>query len=72
MDRLTPAQFQALAQLLRLRPGSDSYRCAQLVFVDGMSIGDAARESGISYKRAHAAIQRVDRGLDLAREINSP
>ncbi len=63
---MTPAQFTALAELLRLRDGS-AQEAARLVLVDGLSAADAAREVGMSYIAAFKAVQRVQAGLTLAK-----
>lgn len=63
---MTPAQFDALAQLLRLRQGP-ARQAAQLVMVDGQSVADAARAVGMQYQHAHEAVQRVRAGLELVK-----
>lgn len=63
---MTPTQFAALAELLRLRAGP-AQECARLVLVEGVSAQDAAAQVGITYKTGHAAVQRVREGLELAR-----
>lgn len=62
---MTDDQFHALAELLRLRAGA-AQQVAHLVLVQGLSVPDAAREVGMSYRAAHAAVQRARAGLDLA------
>lgn len=64
---MNPTQFDALAQLLRLRTGP-ARECARLVLVDGMRITDAAAQVGMQYRAAAAAVQRVRAGLELARQ----
>lgn len=59
----TSAQFDALAQLLRLTHGRE---CASLVLVDGLSITQAASTTGTSYRAAAAQVQRVRHGYELA------
>lgn len=66
---MTPAQFAALAELLRLRSGA-ARDCARLVLVDGMSTTDAARAAGIEYTLAHKAVKRVRRGLVLVMRVH--
>lgn len=63
---MTPDQFAALADLLRLRPGP-AQQCARLVLVDGLRITDAAAQVGMQYRAAAAAVQRARSGLDLAK-----
>lgn len=67
MSELTQPQFDALAQLLRLREGSAAREAARLQLVDGLSIGDAAAQLGIPYKDAQGAVKRARTGLGLAR-----
>lgn len=64
---MTPAQFEALAQLLRLRAGP-AQQAAALHLVDGLTIPDAARQVGMAYKDAYDAIKRINAGADLARK----
>ncbi len=71
MTQLTPAQFDALATLMQLKPDSVAARVARLVAVDGLSIGDAARECGASYNAAHQAVKRVERAHALALEATT-
>ncbi len=65
---MTPAQFIALAQLLRLRGGA-SQECARLVLVDGLSVQAAADKTGLVLRAAYNAVQRVREGQDLARRV---
>lgn len=62
---MTREQFEALAQLLRLR-GGPAQECARLVLVDGQSIKLAAEAVGLPYRKGAAAVQRVREGLELA------
>lgn len=66
---MTPAQFDALAQLLRLLPGSTSRELARLVLVDGLTQAEAATRLGATPQAVHNAVQRVREGLDLARQV---
>lgn len=68
---MTPAQFAALAQLLRLRTGP-ARECARLVLVDGHTITQAAQAVGIQYRTAAAAVQRARQGLLLAIKAATP
>lgn len=63
---MTPAQFEALAQLvsMRSRPAQD---CARLVLVDGLTQAEAARQTGLSTQAAHQAVKRARGTLALAR-----
>lgn len=66
---ITEEQFGALAELLRLRAGP-AEQASFLVLVDGRSVGDAARECGLSYRAAFQAVKRCREGLDLARRAS--
>lgn len=68
MMKLTSAQFDALAELLRLRDGSERAGVARLVFVDGASKDEAMAATGASRQNAEAAIRVFERGLALARQ----
>jgi len=63
---VTPTQFAALAELLRLRAGP-AEAVARAVMIGGMSVSDAAKGHGVSYQAAYKAVGRVERGLELAR-----
>lgn len=65
MTQLTQTQFDALAQLLRLRAGP-SRVAAELVFVGGLSQADAARQSGCSTAAVGNVVRSVRKGLVLA------
>lgn len=65
-DTLTDAQFDALAELLRLRSGL-AVHVSRLVLVGGLSVPVAAQIVGMPYQRAWQAVQRAQRGLKLAR-----
>lgn len=62
---MAPAQFAALARLLRLRAGP-AQDAARLVLVDGASQAAAARATGLTPQAVHNAVQRVQAGLELA------
>lgn len=62
---MTPEQFAALSDLLRLRAGP-ARDVARLVLVDGLSVPDAARQQGISYALGYKAVKRARDGLALA------
>ncbi len=72
---MTPDQFAALAELLRLRAGP-AQEVARLVLVQGLTVADAARELGMGYHLAYKAVKRAQEGLALARlavvEPNTP
>lgn len=71
MPTITPEQFDALSDLLRLRTGP-ALVVVRLVMVDGLTVPDAARQTGMEYRAAHQAVKRAKRGLDLARRASSP
>jgi hypothetical protein len=62
---VTPDQFSALAQLLRLRTGPAQV-ATRMVMVDGAAVADAAREVAMDYRAAHQAVKRAKQGLQLA------
>ena len=59
-------QFQALAQLLRLRQGPQR-EAARLVLVDGLRQADAARAAGCSASALGNTLRTCRAGLELAR-----
>ena len=62
---MTPAQFDALAQLLRLR-GGPPQDAARLVLVEGLTAQQAAERTGLNRRQSYAALQRCREGLELA------
>lgn len=61
--RLTTQQYDALAQLMRAagrRAESPSAAAARMVFVDGLTVADAARACKISYGAAYKAVERAE------------
>lgn len=62
---MTTAQFNALAQLLRVRNGP-ARAAASLVLVDGLTQAAAARQTGLSASGVGNAIARLKSGLALA------
>lgn len=68
---MTPSQFDALAELLRLRDGPPR-ECARRVLLDGQPIKDAAAAVGLSYRQGAAAVQRARGGLALAQRVALP
>ena len=65
---MTDAQFAALAQLLRLRPGP-AQDAARLVMVQGLPTADAARQVGMDYRAASYSVKRVLAGLELVNVV---
>jgi len=63
---MTTAQFQALAELLRLR-GGPATDAARLVLVDGLTVTEAAQRAGVSSSGVSNALARCRRGMELAR-----
>lgn len=61
---MTPDQFDALAELLRLRGGA-SQEAARLVLVDGLSPADAARQIEASPQAVSNVLASCRRGLAL-------
>lgn len=62
---MTPAQFDALAKLLRLR-GGPPQEATRLVLVDGLSVPEAARATSLDLRLAHRAVKNARAGLALA------
>jgi hypothetical protein len=63
---MTEAQFDALAQLLRLRTGP-AQAAARLHLVQGLTVPDAARQVGMDYRAATYSVKRVKEGLVFAK-----
>ena len=64
---MTSTQFDALAQLLRLRSDSTRRELARLVMVDGLSHAEAAARLGATPQDVYKAMLSARTGLDLAR-----
>ena len=58
--------FNALAQLLRLRPGP-AKEAARLVLVDGCRPAAAARQTGCTPQSVSNTLARCRKGIELAR-----
>lgn len=67
---MTPDQFAALAELLRLRGGA-SEDAARLVLVEGLTPAEAARQAGASPQAVSNALARCRRGMELAKRAAS-
>lgn len=65
---MTPAQFESLAQLLRLRPGF-TLDAVRLHMTQGLPVPDAARAAGADYQLTLKAVHRARAGLALARRV---
>jgi hypothetical protein len=63
---MTDTQFQALAQLLRLRAGP-AQEAVRLHLVTGLSVPDSARTAGVDYQLALKATYRAKAGAALAK-----
>ena len=63
---MTSSQFDALAQLLKLRQGQ-AQEAARLVLVHGHRPTDAAALVGLSLAGVSNSVSRVRRGFELAR-----
>jgi hypothetical protein len=68
---MTEAQFQALAQLLRLRQGS-TREAVRLHMVAGLTVPNAARVAGVKYQLALKATKRAKNGHKLAIAATMP
>jgi DNA-directed RNA polymerase specialized sigma24 family protein len=68
---MSPEQFAALAELLRLRDGQ-AQAVARMVLVDGLTVADASKSTGLGYTAAHQAVKRARRGLALAQLVAGP
>lgn len=64
---MTPTQFNALAQLLRMQPASATREAARLVLVEGVTGAEAARRLGITPGAVSQALAGCRKGLELAR-----
>lgn len=67
---MTDGQFNALAQLLRLRQGP-AREAARLVLVEGLRTADAAQRAGCLRTAAANAVRRCRVGLELARQATA-
>ena len=63
---MTPDQFAALSELLRLR-GGPATEGVRLVLVDGLSITQAAERAGCSRQSVGNALKRCQDGMALVR-----
>lgn len=64
---MTNDQFDALAQLLRLRPGP-AREGARLYFVDGVTQLAAAECVGASHQSVNNCVMTCRRGIELAKK----
>ena len=63
---MTPDQFAALSELLRLKPGPTN-DAVRLHLVGGLSVPEAARSAGADYRGTTYAVKRAKAGMELAR-----
>lgn len=63
ISTITGEQFDALASLLRLREGSKSKHATRLVYVDGKSVGQVAKDLDMPYADVARAVKAANRGL---------
>lgn len=67
-ERLTAAQFKALAGLVGLRVPS-TVAASRLVLVDGMAPSTAADNAGISRQQLSNVLGKLRAGLTMARQV---
>lgn len=65
---MTDAQFDALAELLRLRNGG-AREAARLILVEGLGVTEAGARAGVSRQSAGEAARRCREGLELVRRV---
>lgn len=68
MSRMTDAQFEALAELLRMQNGVRR-EAARLVLVEGLKPADAARRAGTTPQTVNSALVSCRRGIELAQRV---
>lgn len=68
---MTPEQFDALAQLMRLRE-SPSCEALRLVLVESLSQSEAAGSVGIPRTNVTRQVTSARRTLELARVLTAP
>lgn len=66
---MTPAQFDALAKLMRLR-NSPSREALRMVLVDGISQSAAAFHVGIPRPNVTRQVSSAQRTIELARQLS--
>ncbi len=66
---MNAAQFEALAELLRMRGGA-SQEAARLVLVEGIAPAEAARRTGIKPQAVNNALNSCQRGIELAGKVS--
>ena len=64
--KLTAAQFNALAALMRLGIDTPRGRALRAVLCDGVPVPAAAREEGIAHQPVYRVVERAKKTLALA------
>lgn len=67
--RLSNDQFEALAKISRLRPGSDKYAALFQVLVNGASISDARQLTGCKYSNVWDAVEAAKININLCKSV---
>lgn len=67
---MTEDAFDALTQLLRLRPGP-TRDAARLVLVRGYKMPAAAKECGLSYPSTYKTVRRCKDGMELVQRVSA-
>lgn len=65
---MTDEQFNALAQLMRLR-ASASRDALRLVLVDGLSVPAAAQQAGVPHQAVYKLQASAQRAIEAARVV---
>ena len=63
---MTPEQFDALAQLMRLSPDTPRGRALRSVLCDGTPVATAARAEGIAHQPVYRVVDKAKKTLALA------
>lgn len=63
---MTPEQFDALAQLMRLSPDTPRGRALRSVLCDGAPVATAARAEGIAHQPVYRVVDKAKKTLALA------
>ena len=63
---MTPEQFDAMAQLMRLSPDTPRGRALRAVLCDGTPVATAARAEGIAHQPVYRVVENAKKTLALA------
>ena len=63
---MSPEQFAALAELMRLGPDTPRGRALRSVLCDGVPVASAARAEGIAHQPVYRAVENAKKTLALA------